>query len=102
MVTINDLDARHVRATFRFPGSVWADSVQLAGDLAPCAYPMAYSRDDDEWQLTVILEVNRTYHYWYVLDGSERCFDRQDTFAAPGSAEEDVPAVAVPLLVAAP
>ena len=42
------------------------------------------------------------FSYWYVLDGSKRCFDTQDTFAAPGSAEEDIPSVAVPLLVAAP
>lgn len=67
--------------TFRFPGSIWADSVHLVGDFNdwnPSSLPLARSHDDDpDWQLTLELHSGRSYRFRYLLDGTTWCNDHQ-------------------------
>ncbi len=101
-VTFADLGTRNVAVTFHFPGSVWADSVELAGDFSAKAFPMTYSRGDDEWQLTIVLLRGRTYRYWFVLDRGERCFDGDGTISTPSAEVPEATPATRPLLLAAP
>ncbi len=101
-VTFSGLGARNVAVTFRFPGSVWADSVELGGSFSVEAFPMTYSREDDEWQVTIVLLRGRTYHYWYVLDRHERCFDGDGTISTPSVEVAEAAPATRPLLLAAP
>jgi hypothetical protein len=108
MVTFKNLGPGRVTATFHFPATIWTESVHLVIDIdgaGSSASPMIYSRSDDAWQVTLILEENKTYHYSYLLDGQQRCQDQEGTIIVPGSAcpEEAPPlrwATLLPVLVA--
>lgn len=77
MVTQEDVPAQpgKVRVTFSLPASIWADSVALAGDFNDWdAAPMPLRRDESGWSITLLLEQNRPYAYWYLVD-QERVSD---------------------------
>ncbi len=64
-----------VRVTFSLPASIWADSVQLAGDFNDRdAITMPLRRDESSWSITLLLEQNRVYTYCYLVD-EERVTD---------------------------
>lgn len=64
-----------VRITFSLPASIWADQVQLAGDFNEwTATSMPLRRDESGWSISLLLDADRAYTYWYLVD-QERVTD---------------------------
>jgi 1,4-alpha-glucan branching enzyme len=61
-----------VAVTFQFPANVWAESVHLVGDFNGWDHhslPMLRQRrDDDAWEVTVTLDVGRSYEFRYLIN----------------------------------
>jgi hypothetical protein len=67
-----------VMVTFRFPATIWADTVDLVARLDGTEdqrYPMVYSRPDDAWQVTLEMPEGQPYDHSYLLDGREMCYE---------------------------
>ena len=68
---VNTSKGRVARVTFSLPGSIWADSIYLVGDFNgwnETSHPLSLGRDQD-WSITVDLELNREYQFRYRKDG---------------------------------
>ena len=93
-----------VAITFHLPACLWAESISVVGDFNnwdPGVHPLHYSRAEDEWQVTVLLQAGRTYRYRFVLDGHEQCMDREsivDLSAGAPKAARALPGVSAPVL----
>lgn len=60
-----------MRITFSLPASIWADEVKLAGDFDGSdagSKPVPMRRDEDGWSITMMLECDRAYSYYYLVD----------------------------------
>jgi 1,4-alpha-glucan branching enzyme len=63
-----------VRVTFELPSSIWAERVNLVGefnDWDTTATPMARSRADADWKVSVKLDAGRRYRFRYLVDGKQ-------------------------------
>jgi 1,4-alpha-glucan branching enzyme len=61
-----------VLVTFELPSNTWAERVNLVGefnDWDTTATPMARSRGDANWKVTLELEAGRRYRFRYLVDG---------------------------------
>jgi len=68
---VNTRNGRVARVTFSLPGSVWADSIYLVGDFNDwneTSHSLSLGRDQD-WSITLDLELNREYQFRYRKDG---------------------------------
>jgi 1,4-alpha-glucan branching enzyme len=69
--TFKQTDAGLVaQVTFSLPGGMWADTIYLVGDFNEwnrSSHPFQLSRED-EWTLTIDLEVGRFYQFRYLCD----------------------------------
>ena len=68
---VNTRKGRVARVTFSLPGSVWADSIYLVGDFNnwnETSHPLTIGRDQN-WSITVDLELDREYQFRYRKDG---------------------------------
>lgn len=58
-----------VRVTFSLPASIWADSVQISGDFnGRDAASMPLRRDEAGWSISMLLERDQAYAYYYLVD----------------------------------
>ena len=58
------------RVTFTLPSSIWADAIYLVGDFNEwnrSSHPLQQDRAGT-WSLTIELEVNRAYTFYYLRD----------------------------------
>jgi hypothetical protein len=63
-----------VRVTFELPSALWAERVNLVGDLNDwdtTATPMTRDRRHDDWRATVELPLGQRYLFRYLLNGEE-------------------------------
>ena len=61
---------------FRFPTTIWAESVHLVGDFNKWnrrSHPLV--RSEDRWHISVDLEMGRAQQYRYLLNGAQWCND---------------------------
>lgn len=80
MVTKEDIPARpgQIRVTFSVPGSIWADTIELAGDFNrwnATATPLR--RLEDCWSVSLTLERGRVYGFRYLVDHQDWMGDAQ-------------------------
>jgi 1,4-alpha-glucan branching enzyme len=63
-----------MRVTFVLPSTMWADRVNLVGDFNDwdtMATPMQRSRLDVDWKASIELQTGRSYHFRYLLNGTD-------------------------------
>jgi 1,4-alpha-glucan branching enzyme len=86
-----------LRITFSLPSSFWADSIHLVGDFNnwnTTATPLKLK--DDDWSVTLDLDLGRSFHYRYLVNSSEWINDWQsDAFAQNEHGEENSVVVAM-------
>lgn len=80
MVTKEDIPAHpgQIRVTFSIPGSIWADTIELAGDFNrwnATATPLR--RMEDCWSVSLTLERGRLYGFRYLVDHQDWMGDAQ-------------------------
>ncbi len=63
-----------VRVTFELPSTMWAERVNLVGDLNDwdtTATPMTHHRSDSNWKATVELKTGLRHRFRYLVDGKQ-------------------------------
>ena len=74
-----------VRVTFTLPNSIWADVIYLVGDFNNwdrTSHRLQRGRDGD-WNVTIDLELGRSYQFRYLRDGDHWMNDSQaDAYVA--------------------
>jgi len=66
-------DEGKVIVTFEIPGTIWAESINLAGDFNNWdreSLPFQRNREGN-WQIELELEAGREYRFRYLLDGDQ-------------------------------
>jgi 1,4-alpha-glucan branching enzyme len=61
-----------VRVTFEVSRHIWADRITLVGDFNNWdahSHLLQQTRDDEDWHISVELEVGRSYRFRYLVDG---------------------------------
>lgn len=67
-------DKDYVRVTFELPSTMWAERINLVGefnDWDTTVTPMARTRSDANWKVTVELKKGHRYRFRYLVDGKE-------------------------------
>jgi hypothetical protein len=80
-----------VMVTFRFPATIWAETVDLVAKLDGAEdqrYPMVYSRPDDAWQVTLEISAGQHYDHSYLLNGREVCNEWSQPQSLPEGANQ--------------
>jgi 1,4-alpha-glucan branching enzyme len=60
-----------VLVTFQLPGSIWAETVHLAGDFNGWnrhSHPLTRSYANDCWEITLELDAGRAYQFRYLVN----------------------------------
>ncbi len=67
---LNNFDKIHV--TFSLPATIWADSIHLVGDFNNWnTVNTPLYLDEDDWSVSLELEIGNVYRYRYLIDGTE-------------------------------
>jgi hypothetical protein len=72
-----------VRVTFRMSRAIWADRVAVVGDFNGAdqeAFPMIQSVLDPDWHITLDLDLDRRYRFFYLCDGERNSAGDADDF----------------------
>jgi hypothetical protein len=70
------------RVTFTLPNSIWADAIYLVGefnDWNPNSHPLSQDRMGT-WSLSIDLELNRAYTFYYLCDSQWLTADHADGY----------------------
>ena len=61
-----------VRVTFQLPGTIWAETVHLAGDFNGwnrTSHPLT-RKSEEAWEITLLLQAGRSYQFRYLINGT--------------------------------